>query len=241
MTSIHASTSTDTSHGLFITFEGGEGSGKSTQVMRLFNRLKPILIAHGSDIILTREPGGSQGAEDIRSILVSGEGHRWSASTEALLMFAARDDHWSKTISPALSKGNWVICDRFADSSFAYQGYGKGVSFSLLDNLYEQTIGSAKPDRTYLLDVPTDIGLSRAEKRLQMTPSRSGIGGEDRFESLGYAFHKSVRDGFLRIAANEPQRFYVVDATLSLDEVESHIWQDLTKWLRNRGINWCLT
>ncbi len=208
--------------GKFITFEGCEGSGKTTQSKRLFDHLKALSPETGIDVLWTREPGGSHGAEEIRSLLVKGDVHRWAPSTEALLMFAARDDHWKTCIAPALAAGVWVICDRFADSSYAYQGYGKGVSLDLLDTLYTHTVGTTRPDRTYLCDVPVDVGLMRANTRMSTHQSK-----EDRFEGLGRAFHDQVRNGFLALSAQEPKRFCVLDGTLDPDAIATHIWQDI--------------
>lgn len=202
----------------FITFEGGEGSGKTTQSKKLFAKLDEA----GIDVMWTREPGGSYGAEEIRSLLVKGESDRWAPSTEALLMFAARDDHWKTWIEPALEAGTWVICDRFADSSYAYQGYGKGVSLDFLKTLYQNTVGMAQPDRTYLFDVPVDIGLKRAHARMSADQAK-----EDRFEGLGSPFHESVRMGFKTLANADPERFRVLDATQPIETLETQVWQDV--------------
>ncbi|MES2253168.1 MAG: dTMP kinase [Pseudomonadota bacterium] len=204
--------------GRFITFEGGEGSGKTTQSKKLFAKLDEA----GINVMWTREPGGSYGAEEIRSLLVKGEANRWASSTEALLMFAARDDHWKTWIEPALLAGTWVICDRFADSSYAYQGYGKGVSLDFLKTLYHNTVGKVQPDRTYLFDVPVDIGLARAQRRMSQDHTK-----EDRFEGLGLSFHERVRTGFKALAAEEPARFFMLDATQSIETLEAQVWQDV--------------
>ena len=208
--------------GKFITFEGGEGSGQTTQSKRLFGHLKALSPETGIDVLWTREPGGSYGAEEIRSLLVKGDVQRWAPSTEALLMFAARDDHWKTCIAPALAAGTWVICDRFADSSYAYQGYGKGVSLDFLNVLYKYTVGTMRPDRTYLCDVPVDVGLTRANARMSTHHTK-----EDRFEGLGRAFHESVRNGFLTLSTQETDRFCVLDGTLAPDVIAIHIWQDI--------------
>lgn len=208
--------------GKFITFEGCEGSGKTTQSKLLFEKLTACTDKTGINVLWTREPGGSQGAEEIRSLLVKGDVHRWAPSTEALLMFAARDDHWKTCIEPALEAGTWVICDRFADSSYAYQGYGKGVPLDFLDMLYKNTVGTRHPDRTYLCDVPVDVGLMRAYSRMSAHQSK-----EDRFEGLGKAFHENVRAGFLALAQKDPDRFCVLDATFEQDTVQTNVWQDI--------------
>jgi dTMP kinase len=207
--------------GKFITFEGGEGSGKTTQSKRLHAKL----IQQGVDAIWTREPGGSDGAEAIRALLVNGASDRWSPETEALLMFAARNDHFHKTIAPVLERGGLVICDRFADSSLAYQGYGKGVSLDFLNTLYANTIQNRFPDRTYLLDISAEKGLGRAAMRAAAL--RGGpVDQVDRFEALGLDFHERVHSGFRTIAAANEHRFCVVDATLSEDKIETQIWTD---------------
>src|ERR1043166_7844182 len=144
--------------GKFITFEGGEGAGKSTQAGRLKARLEET----GKRVVLTREPGGSEGAEAIRKLLVEGETHRWDALTEVFLLSAARRDHVLKTIRPALTRGQWVICDRFYDSTAAYQGYGQGVKLSVIDQLRRKAINRLQPDLTLLLDMPVETGLARA-------------------------------------------------------------------------------
>ncbi|MDP3371690.1 MAG: dTMP kinase [Candidatus Paracaedibacteraceae bacterium] len=204
--------------GRFITFEGGEGSGKTTQSKKLFERLK----AAGIDVLWTREPGGSQGAEEIRALLVKGDANRWASTTESLLMFAARDDHWKTFIEPALNDGKWVICDRFADSSYAYQGYGKKVPLALLDMLYQYTVGDRKPDRTYLFDISIDIGLERAHARMSADQAK-----EDRFEGLGTSFHERVRTGFREISSKDSARFHCLDAMQSIEILENLVWQDV--------------
>lgn len=222
------------SKGVFITFEGGEGSGKSTQSRKLKELLlaTPFISRRNIQVIWTREPGGSVGAEDIRSLLVKGESSRWSPITEAFLMYAARADHFENTIRPALQRGDWVICDRFYDSSIAYQGYGKGVSLELLKTLQDQILKDVTPCRTYLLDIPAEIGLFRAHARMRVSglascdlvSSKESI--ENRFENLGLEFHQEVRAGFLDIAKKESHRFCICDATLSPLEIEQKIWQD---------------
>ena len=172
------------SRGRFITFEGGEGAGKSTQVARLVAALR----ARGIEVVQTREPGGSPGAEAIRNLVLNGEVERWSSRTEILLMFAARSDHLERTIRPALAAGSWVVCDRFADSSRAYQGAGGGVPESFIEQLDAAIVGTDQPDLTLVCDLPVELGLERAFGR--------GL-FEVRFESKGLAFHQRLRDGFL--------------------------------------------
>lgn len=196
----------------FITFEGGEGAGKSTQIQELSIRLR----AAGIVPVITREPGGSPGAEEIRKLLVEGEPKRWSALTELLLMYAARADHIEKTISPALLAGKWVICDRFFDSSMAYQGYARGVDLQMLDRLNEKIVGDHRPNMTFILDIEPRIGLERANQR---------GGTADRFESFTLEFHQKIRAGFLEIAHKEPERCHLIDASQGQKSVANTIWQ----------------
>ena len=194
--------------GLFITLEGGEGSGKSTQVKRLGARLD----AAGHEVVLTREPGGSPGAEVIRELLVTGNPDRWDGMTEALLMFAARRDHVQRVIKPALDGGKIVISDRFADSSMAYQGYGHGLGRETIEQLYVTTLGDFRPDLTVIFDLPVDEGLKRANAR-----------GGNRFECMDVAFHHRLRDGFFYIAKLEPERCRIIDASGTEEQVEDRL------------------
>lgn len=196
--------------GRFITFEGGEGAGKSTQLKRLAETLRE----RGREVVTTREPGGSPGAEQIRSLLVSGEPDRWDGMTEALLHFAARRDHLRATVWPALKAGKWVLCDRFADSTLAYQGYGHCLPHHDIRSLYRLAVGDFRPDLTLILDLPVEAGLARAAGR---------GGAEDRYEKMNGGFHQRLRDGFLAIAEAEPQRCAVVPADRSADEVAAAI------------------
>lgn len=198
------------SRGFFITFEGGEGAGKSTQVRRLAEHLRGL----GHDPVLTREPGGSPGAEAIRDIVLNGPPERWSPVTEALLMYAARRDHIERVIRPALQAGKVVICDRFADSTRAYQGAGGQVDPRLIDTLEACVLEDLKPDLTLILDLPVEKGLSRALSR---------GGGEDRFEAKGTAFHQRLRQAFLDIAAGDPARCVVLAADRTPDAVGADI------------------
>ena len=197
--------------GQFITFEGGEGSGKSTQVARLVAALRE----RGVDVVQTREPGGSGGAEDIRNLVLNGEADRWSPKTEILLMFAARSDHLERTVRPALETGAWVVCDRFADSSRAYQGAGGGVPADFIEQLDVAIVGDDQPNLTLMFDLPVEVGLERAFGR--------GL-FEVRFESKGLAFHQRLRDGFAAIAAAHPERCRVIDATGDIDAVFQRVW-----------------
>lgn len=194
----------------FISYEGGEGTGKSTQLGLFLGYLE----SSGIDAIATREPGGAPGAEDIRKLLVEGEPGRWDAITETLLHFAARRDHLARVIEPALAKGQWVVSDRFADSTYAYQGYGHGVELALIDGLYRMVAGNLKPDLTLILDLDVDEGLRRATGR---------VSGEDRYENMDREFHERLRQGFLAIARGDPERCKLIDATGSADEVQARI------------------
>ncbi len=197
--------------GRFITIEGGEGVGKSTHARLLRERLE----AHGIETVATREPGGAPGAEDIRKLLVDGEVGRWDAICEALLHFAARREHLTKTIRPALESGRWVVSDRFADSTMAYQGYGHGLGRETVAQLQELAIGDFAPDLTVLLDLPVAEGLARAAAR---------AGGADRYERMDAAFHERLRAGFLEIAAAEPERCVIIDAGAEKETVRAEIW-----------------
>jgi dTMP kinase len=196
--------------GRFITLEGGEGAGKSTQIARL----KAWLEGSGHRVTATREPGGSPGAEMIRKLLVEGPVERWDGTTEALLHFAARREHLRSTVWPALKRGDWVVSDRFADSTLAYQGHGHGVERRIFEQLYDVAVGAFRPDLTVILDLPVEIGLKRAAARR---------GSETRYESLPIDFHRRVRAGFLEIAKREPKRCVVIDATGEIDTIAKAI------------------
>ncbi|RZI46607.1 dTMP kinase [Candidatus Finniella inopinata] len=210
------------SPGKFITFEGGEGAGKSTQAKYLADYLEQ----QGFKVILTREPGGSPGAELIRNLLVTGGADKWSAEAELLLMYAARADHWQKRIHPALDQGYWVVCDRFADSSVAYQGYGRGLDLDFLNLLYKKTVGDRNPDRTYVFDIAPHKGLGRAAHRFI-----DGNKNEDRFESFDLSFHERVHQGFLTIAQQNQGRCLMVDANQSIQQIQDLIRQDICSYL----------
>ena len=198
-------------HGRFITFEGGEGTGKSTQVARLVEALR----ARDLEVLQTREPGGSDGAEEIRNLALNGDAGRWSAMTETLLMFAARSDHLERTIRPALDAGRWVVCDRFADSSRAYQGVGGGVDEAFIELLDAAVVADDQPDLTLVFDLPVEVGLERAMGR---------GAAETRFETKGEAFHQRLRNGFRAIAAAHPERCVVIEAQGSVEAVAERIW-----------------
>jgi dTMP kinase len=200
--------------GWFITLEGGEGGGKSTQARLLVQRLASL----GYDTLSTREPGGSPGAERLREVLLSGAVAPLGPAAEAIIFSAARIDHLDKTIRPALAQGAIVVCDRFADSTRAYQGALGNLDPRLVRALETVTVGPTRPDLTLVLDVPAEIGLARAAER-------RGEAVADRFETEGLAFHQALRQTFLEIAANEPERCAVIDATRPPDEVAAAIWR----------------
>lgn len=202
--------------GRFITFEGGEGSGKSTQIRILADRLHAAKVR----AIVTREPGGSPGAEIIRHLVLSGVGKLLGADAEALLFAAAREDHVHTVIIPALEQGVWVLCDRFVDSTRVYQGRLGSVLPGVLNAMERVTIGDLKPDLTVILDVPVEVGLQRAA-------ARRGSGAPDRFEAEDLAFHRKLRDAYREIAANDPQRCVMIDADTDLDMVAARIWAAL--------------
>ncbi len=197
--------------GRFITFEGGEGAGKTTQI----ERLRRYLEGRGRSVLATREPGGTEGGEAIRALLVTGDPGRWDPLTEALLNFAARREHVARRIGPALTAGTWVLCDRFADSTTAYQGAGHGVPRVAIDALYDIAVGPLRPDLTLILDLPVALGLRRARAPRD--------GAEDRYERMDIAFHERLREGFLGIARDDPERCRVIDATPDPDRVAAAV------------------
>jgi len=212
--------------GRFVTLEGGEGVGKSTQLKALGSALRD----RGLNVVETREPGGSPGAEAIRGLLLQGEIERWTAEAEALLFAAARSDHVARTIKPALARGAWVVCDRFADSTRAYQGGAGGVEPALISALEAHVLADVRPDLTLVFDLPVEVGLARAE-------SLAAVEGhaETRFESKGVAFHERLRAAFLAIAKAEPNRCALIDASGSMDEVEAHVWAAVSQRLAVHG------
>ena len=196
--------------GKFLTFEGGEGAGKSTQIARLASALE----RGGTIVTTTREPGGSPGAEIIRGLLLD-PAAEWDAPAEALLHFAARADHYTTLIAPALRRDEWVLCDRFADSTRAYQGYGLGLDMKAIEMLYEIALGAFKPDLTLILDLPVEIGMQRITAR---------DGAPDRYEKMDVAFHERLRMGFLDIARQEPGRCEIIDANADIKTVSARIF-----------------
>jgi dTMP kinase len=201
------------SRGKFITFEGGEGSGKSTQAARLANKLKSL----GLGVVVSREPGGSAGAEAIRHVLLSGAAKPLGPHAEAILFAAARADHLRQTIGPALERGQWVISDRFADSTRVYQGVLGNVDARLIGRLEKITVGELAPDLTIVLDIAPEIGLKRAGER-------RGNAAVDRFEAEAFEFHKKLREAYLELAEREPQRCVVVDAGADPATVAEFVW-----------------
>ncbi len=202
--------------GRFITFEGGEGSGKSTQIKTLAERLGAAKLR----AIVTREPGGSPGAEIIRHLVLSGMGKLLGPDAETLLFAAARDDHVHTVIQPALNQGIWVLCDRFSDSTRAYQGRLGNVSSAILNAMERVTIGNLRPDLTFILDVPVEIGMQRAA-------ARRGTAAPDRFEAEDVRFHQALREAYRQIAAGEPQRCVLIDASADPGTVAANIWTAL--------------
>ena len=205
--------------GRFITLEGGDGAGKSTQAKRLVAALKK----RGIDALATREPGGSPGAEEIRELVVSGAPKRWDVMTETLLMFAARADHVARKIKPALARGSWVVCDRFTDSTYAYQGAGGGLDRETIRRLATLVLGEFRPELTLVLDVPVGIGVTRAEIRAEK-PSR--------FEKFDAAFHERLRKAYLDIARRDAERCRVIDAGPDPDTVAAAIWNAVAERLK---------
>jgi len=200
--------------GYFITFEGGEGSGKSTHAKRLAEHLRQL----GLEVVLTREPGGSPGAEIIRHILLSGAGKPLGAETEAILFAAARDDHVRTVIRPALVAGQWVVCDRFIDSTRVYQGALGKVDGKLIRSLERVTVGAAMPDLTFVLDVPSTVGLARAKHR-------RGQNAADRFEAETAEFHEALRRAYKALAEEESRRIVIIDGRPPRDVVAGRIWR----------------
>ena len=217
--------------GLFISFEGGEGSGKSTQIARLKRWLEKTY--PDQEFVMTREPGGTAQAEEIRAILVNGSADKITPQTEALLMIAARTENVDKVIKPALARNAVVVSDRFGDSSRVYQALAVGNDISSIDQIHEFGFGNLQPDLTFVMDVEPDIGLQRAYQRIA-DKGEGGSGGEDRFETKGPEFHQRVRAGFLALAEQFPARIKVIDASLSPDDVTSQITSHITSFLDSR-------
>lgn len=203
----------------FITFEGGEGSGKTTQIQML----EKHLTASGIKCLVTREPGGSPGAEAIRQLLLTGTGDKWNAVSETLLFQAARVEHVERIIKPALARGETVLCDRFLDSTIVYQGMAKALGVEFVRQLHQMTLGDFLPDVTVVLDIDPEIGLRRAKLRQ---------GTETRFENMAMDFHRKIRAGFLELARLDTQRYLVVDASREVDVIYQDIANRLSAaWL----------
>ncbi|WP_163846457.1 dTMP kinase [Pseudooceanicola aestuarii] len=213
-------TPTNARRGAFVSFEGIDGSGKSTQARRLAETLR----AAGRDVVLTREPGGSPGAEEIRRLVLEGDPDRWSAETEILLFTAARRDHMERTILPALAAGQVVICDRFADSTRMYQGLSRGDLRGLVDQLHDLMVGR-EPDLTVLIDMDPETGLTRALSRQ---------GREERFETFGADLQRQMRQGFLDLAAAAPDRVRVIDGARPVEDVTRDVQDLVTTFLAGR-------
>ncbi len=212
--------------GIFISFEGGEGSGKSTQITLLADYLKALKIP----TLITREPGGSDGAEDIRKLLVQSGSHHWQPMTEVLLLYAARFEHVQTMIKPALQKGIWVLCDRFSDSTFAYQGAGHKLDFAQIMAIHHQVLGNFFPDLTLLLDIDPKIGLGRANAREQQKNIT-----EDKYEQLDMAFHHALRQGYLQLAKQYSDRITIIDANQSEQMLARDIQQRVRDFIKVRG------
>ncbi len=213
----------------FITLEGGEGAGKSTLIKHLTHFLKE----KGIPYIATREPGGVEGSEKIRQLLVTGEPDQWDPKTEVLLMYAARWEHFKKLILPSLQKGIWVISDRFADSTTAYQGYGHGVELEFIDQLYAHLMGQVYPDLTFVLSLSPRKGLERAQRRMMETLSK-----EDRFEKNPLSFHERVFEGFIEIASRYPERCFLLDGEEDIETLKQTVIETITKrFLREKSKN----
>ncbi|PIR38467.1 MAG: dTMP kinase [Alphaproteobacteria bacterium CG11_big_fil_rev_8_21_14_0_20_39_49] len=204
--------------GKFITFEGGEGGGKSTQC----KLLKEAFNNRNIDVTLTREPGGTKGAEQIRKLLVTGDIDKWDSITETLLHLAARQDHVRNLIKPSLESGKFVICDRFSDSTIAYQGYAHGLGLEKIESLQKQILGDFSPALTFILDISIKDGIARAAKRGNT---------ENRYEKMGKEFHSNVRKGFLEIAKKEPERCFVINANDSVEIIHKKIIEIINKKL----------
>ena len=213
-----------TAAGFFVAFEGGEGCGKTTQIQKLAYRIENIT---STPFIVTREPGGAPMAELIRGLLVNGDAEKWRPVTEGLLMSAARHEHVEQIIRPALAQNKLVISDRFFDSTIVYQGIVGGVARDDIDAMNKIACGTVYPDVSIILDIDSQIGLARAKSR---------GAGEDRFEAKGLAFHEKVRAGFLDIAANDPSRCVVINASRTQDEIAEQVWQVLRPHLQTCGL-----
>lgn len=210
--------------GVFITLEGGDGTGKSTQI----RMLSAALAASGVNVVATREPGGTPQAERIRNLLLQRDSGSFDPLTEAMLMFSARREHLVNKIWPSMEEGKWVISDRFADSTRAFQGYGMGLDMALIERLYNLVAGDFQPDLTMIFDIDPEAGLARSIKHMSQT-SNATESTEDRYERMGLAFHTRLREGFLSIARDNPARCVVIDASQDIDSVHRQVLDTVTK------------
>ena len=210
---------------LFISFEGGEGAGKTTQI----KLLKSFIEECGYTVCLTREPGGTPEAEKIRNLLVQRDGGDWTAEAEVMLLYAARHMHVEKLIKPHLEKGDIVITDRFADSTRAYQSYGHGLPLEFVNDIHARVLGDFEPDITFLLDISVQEGLARSLSHLSQ--SSGSEKSEDRFEKLDISFHEKLRQGFLELANAHPNRFAVIDATQDIETIQSTLQEKVREAL----------
>ena len=211
------------SKGIFITLEGGEGAGKSTQIKRLAAELTAL----GYDVVTTREPGGTPEAEKIRNLLVQRDGGNWTPYVECLLLYASRVQHVETLIKPALDAGKVVISDRFADSTRAYQAYGHGLPLQKIDDLNRLCLADFKPDLTFIMDIDVEKGLSRSGRRLTLEAS-----SEDKYEALGLDYHQRLRQGYLEIAERDPDRCVVIDADRDINDVGADLQSKVLEKLR---------
>ncbi len=216
--------------GVFITLEGGEGSGKSTQIKLLHQALS----AAGKDVLMSREPGGTPQAERIRTLLLQRDSGSFDPLTEALLLFAARREHLVDKIWPAIEKGQWVISDRFADSSRAFQGYGMGLDMQVIDSLYKMIAGEFQPDLTFIFDIDPETGIGRSIKHLKVTTNLKEA-TEDRYERMGLTFHQKLRTGFLEIAKNFPERCVVIDAAQNVQSIHQQMLEEISSRFGVKG------
>lgn len=208
--------------GCLITLEGGEGAGKSTNLAYIAD----YLIGHGIELVCTREPGGTPLAEQLRQLLLAPRAELVAPTAELLMVFAARSQHLQEVILPALERGQWVLCDRFTDATFAYQGGGRGMPISRIEQLQQMVQGEFRPDVTLILDLPVDVGMQRARARAAL----------DRFELEQLSFFSRVREAYLALASASPQRYRVIDASVSLERVQAAISCELDRFLRDHGV-----
>lgn len=215
--------------GVFITFEGGDGTGKSTQV----KRLAAALGARGLPVVSTREPGGTPQAERIRNLLLQRDSGSFDPLTEVLLLMAARREHLQNLIEPAIARGEWVVSDRFVDSSRAFQGAGMGVDRTIIDGVYSLIAGARVPDLTFIFDIDPAEGLARSGRQ-KAAATATAEGTEDRYERMGLAFHTRLREGFLAIAREEPNRCVLIDASQSIDAVTAQVMAEIERRFADR-------